>query len=80
MFVLEKKGGKKREGNIDVLEKHQLLVSRRPPTGDLVATQAYVLTGNRTNDHLVLRLVLSALSHTSQGINLTLLFRYIYVR
>ena len=42
-------------------------LSCAPPTGDLPVTQACALTGNRTSNPLVLRLVLSPLSQTSQG-------------
>ena len=42
-------------------------LSHAPLPGTWPATQACALTGNRTRDPLVLRLVLSPLSHTSQG-------------
>ena len=48
-------------------EKHLLAASRILPTWS--ATWAYTLTGNRTSDILVRRLVLNPLSHTSQGLN-----------
>ena len=38
-----------------------------PLLGTWPATQASTLTGNRTGDRLVHRLVLNPLSHTSQG-------------
>ena len=38
---LEGKGGRKREGNIDVQEKHQLVASHTPPAGTQPATQAH---------------------------------------
>ena len=48
-------------------EKHQCMVAFHvPPTGDLAATQARALTGNRTGDPLVHRPALNPLSHTSQ--------------
>ena len=56
---------KERERNISVW-----LPLMCPTTGDLaqwLATQECALTGNRTSDPLVHRLVLSPLSHTSQG-------------
>ena len=56
---------KERERNISVW-----LPLMFPTTGDLaqwLATQACALTGNQTSDLLVRRLVLSPLSHTSQG-------------
>ena len=60
LFIFREKG---REG-----EKHQCVVdSHTPPTGDLAATQACALTGNRTSDPLVYRPALNLLSHTSQG-------------
>ena len=37
------------------------------PLGTWPATQACVLTGNRTSDSLLYRLALNPLSHTSQG-------------
>ena len=64
-LFLERGEGKEREG-----EKHQCVVaSHAPPTGGLtwLATQVCALTGNQTGDPLVHRLVLSPLSHTSQG-------------
>ena len=49
-------------------DKHQRVVaSHTPPLGTWAATQACVLTGSWTGDHLVRRLVLNPLSHTSQG-------------
>ena len=58
-------------------EKHQcVVVSRMPPIGDLACptTQACALTGNQTRDPLVHRLMLNPLSHTSQGIMITIFF------
>ena len=49
-------------------EKHQcVFTSHALPTGDLAATQACALTGNRTSDPFVRRPVLRSLSHASQG-------------
>ena len=53
---------KERERNINVW-----LPLVHPTLGNLAATQACVLAGNQTYDPLVHRLVLSPLSHTSQG-------------
>ena len=53
---------KERERNISVW-----LPLACPPLGTWPATQACALTGNRTSDPLVHRLVLNPLSHTSQG-------------
>ena len=65
LFILDRGEGreKERERNINVWLPHM------PPTGDLTwpATQAHALTGNRTGNPLVHRLVLNPLSHTSQG-------------
>ena len=65
LFVYFRQSGREgeREG-----ERHQCVVaSHAPSTGDLAATQACALTGNQTGEPLVCRLVLSPLSHTSQG-------------
>ena len=55
-------------------EKHRCVRERLPlacpQLGTWPATQACALTGNRTRDLLVLRLVLNPLNHTSQGDNL----------
>ena len=49
-------------------EKHQCMVaSHEPLLGTWPTTKACALIGNLTGDPLVLRLVLSPLSHTSQG-------------
>ena len=53
---------KERERNISVW-----LPLTCPPPGTWPTTQAWALIGNRTGDPLVRRLVLSPLSHTSQG-------------
>ena len=63
---------KERGRSIDVWEIHHLVASHTPPTRVLAHTQACALTGNRTGNPLVHRLVLNSLSHTSQG-NLTTL-------
>ena len=46
-----------------------------PLLGTWPATQACALTGNRTNDPLVLRLALNPLNHTSQGCLLYFFFK-----
>ena len=51
-----------RERNINVW-----LPLTRPLLGTWPTTQACALTGNRTSDPLVLRLMLNPLSHTRQG-------------
>ena len=54
-------------------EKHQCVLPLVCPLlGTWPATQACALTGNRTGNPLVPRLVLNALSYTSQGIFLSL--------
>ena len=53
-----------RERNINVWLP---LIHSPPPLGTWSTTQASALTGNRTGDPLVHRLVLNPLSHTSQG-------------
>ena len=53
---------KERERNINVW-----LPLVHPPLGTWPATQACVLTGNRTADPLVQKLAFNPLSHTSQG-------------
>ena len=54
---------KERERNITVW-----LTLACPLLGTWSATQACALTGNRTGDPLICRLLLSPLSHTSQGL------------
>ena len=44
-----------------------MVASHTPRLGTWPTTQACALTENRTSDPLVLRLVFSSLSHTSQG-------------
>ena len=63
-LLLETGEGREKEGerNINVW-----LPFTHPPLGTWPATQACVLTGNRTSDPLVRRLLLNPLSHTSQG-------------
>ena len=63
-LLLERGQGREeeRERNINVW-----LPLTHPLLGNWPATQAYALTGNRTCDPLVRRLVLNPLSHTSQG-------------
>ena len=51
-----------------------------PLLGSWPTTQACVLTGNRTSDDLVYRLVLNPLSHTSQGKTESFFFKdFIYL-
>ena len=60
LFIFRERG---REG-----EKHQYVVaSQAPPLGSWPAAQACALTGNRTSDPVVHRLVLNPLSLTGQG-------------
>ena len=64
LFIFRERG---KEGEKEG-EKHQSVVaSHVPPTGDLAATQACALTGNRTSNTLVHRPVFNPLSYTSQG-------------
>ena len=44
-----------------------MVASHVPPTGDLAHNPGCALTGNRTCDPFVCRLVYNPLSHTSQG-------------
>ena len=62
-LFLETGGGRYRETKI-----HVWLPLTRPILGTWPAAQAGALTGNQTSDPLVCRLLLSPLSHTSQGI------------
>ena len=57
---------KEREKNIDVSEKHKSVTSCTPPT-NMPTTQACALTGNRTGDLSVCRIMPNPLSHTSQA-------------
>ena len=69
-LFLERGGGreKERERNTDVGERYiDPLPLTRPQLGTWPTTQACVLTWNRTSGPLVCRLVLSPLSHPSQG-------------
>ena len=59
IFILER--GERKERNTGQL----LLASSQ--LGTWSTTQAYALTGNRTGDLSVHRMVLNPLSHTSQG-------------
>ena len=63
IFYKEGKGGRKR-GRQTVMCG---CLSHSTPLGTWPGTQACALTGNRTGDPLVHRLVLNPLSHTSQG-------------
>ena len=76
---------KERARNIDVWEIKQLIASHLPQLGSWPATQECALTGNRTGDLSVHRLVLNPLSHTSQDQNMFniiifLLKKYICIR
>ena len=65
IYLLSERGEgreKERERN-----SHVWLPLSRPLLGTWPATQACALTGNRTADGLVPRLVLNPLSHTSRG-------------
>ena len=67
LFLERRKEKEKKRGRkIDVWEKHQLPLTS-PQMRTWPATQACVLTGNRTSNLSECRLALSALSHTSQG-------------
>ena len=63
-LFLERGEGKDKERERNI---HVWLPLAQPLLGTWPATQACSLTGNRTSDPLVHRLVLNALSHTSQG-------------
>ena len=62
LFTFRERG---REGEGESVR--DLVASCMPPTGDLAATLACALTGNRTGDLLVHRSALNPLGHTSQG-------------
>ena len=64
-LFLERGEGKEKERERNI---HVWLPLTHPQLGTWPATQACVLTGNRTGDPLVLRLALNPLSHTSQGL------------
>ena len=67
-FTFRERGRKgERVENSNVLEIHRSAGLVRPLLGTWPRTQACALTGNRTGDPLVHRLVLDPLSHTSQG-------------
>ena len=60
LFIFRDRGRKEeREG-----EKHQLVASWTPPTGELASTYP---DQNQTSNLLVCRLVLNPLSHSRQG-------------
>ena len=67
-LILERGEGreKERERNIGARNVDWLPLAR-PQPGTRPKIQACALTGNRTSDLLVHRLVLSPLNHTSQG-------------
>ena len=67
-FIFRERGREgEREGNV-----HVWLPLKHPLLGTWPTTQACALTRNRTSNPLILRLALSPLSHTSQGINMLL--------
>ena len=68
-LFLERREGREKERERNI---HVWLPLLRPLLGTWPATQACALTGNRTADPLVHRLVLSPLSHTSQGPSITI--------
>ena len=77
MFLLLERGegrGKGKERNINVWQIHPSVASHLSPLGTWPATQACVLTGNRTNIS-VHSLALDLLSHTSQGTFYLFIFR-----
>ena len=60
-------GREKEERNIDVREKHQLVVCYTPPTGNLGCNPGICPEGNWTSNLPVSRVSPNSLSHTSQG-------------
>ena len=70
LFLDKGKGREKEERNINVW-----LPLMRPLLETHTTTLACVLTGNRTCNPLVCRLVLSPLSDTSQGYNVVFFFK-----
>ena len=66
LFILKRGEGREREGERTLMCKRRLPLARSQ-WGTWPATQACALTGNRTSDLQVHRLVLNPLSHTRQG-------------
>ena len=64
LFILERGEGREKERQINI---NMCLSPAHPLLGTWPATQACALPGNQTRDHLVCRLALNPLSHTSQG-------------
>ena len=62
LLILDEKGRRKRERNINVW-----LPLASPQSGTWPATQVCALTGNRISDPLFYRAALNPLSHTSHG-------------
>ena len=69
MYFLKKGGeGGRRGKETSICERYiDWLPLTRPQLGTWPATQTYPLTGNLTSDLSIRRLVLTPLSHTSQG-------------
>ena len=65
-FFFRERGGKEEEKERNIFVYDQLPLTH-PQLGTWPATQANVLTGNRTSDLSVQRPVLSPLSHSIQG-------------
>ena len=75
LFIFrEREGERKRERNINVW-----LPLTHPALGTWPTTQAHSLTGNRTSNSLVCRLVLNPLHHTSQGLRRILFLLALYM-
>ena len=66
-FQTERKGGRKRETNIDVWEKHQWAASQRSLSGDLVFSPGMYSDQKLNWWPLGLEFSIQPLSHTSQG-------------
>ena len=70
LFLERGEGGRKRGRQTSLYKRHiNCLPLARPCLGTWLAAQACVLTGNRTSDLLVYKLMLNPLGHTSQGWN-----------
>ncbi|KAF6114729.1 hypothetical protein HJG60_010663 [Phyllostomus discolor] len=74
IYFLERGEGreKKKERNINVQEKHQLVASCTPPTGDLAHNPGMCPDQNQTCDLSVCRTMPNPLSHTSQDLKVFL--------